>query len=183
MAKGNHVFNHFEKTIRNAFEAFLTEGGVQVEDRAVDVNSAIAMPGSADAEAIRARYPRAWAKFKEIVSAPQHKEMEGMQDDSPVAANDPNSQSYGIAAAQFISGVRALASAQPGMPPGAAWQAMVKSGFDAAAADRYVNAAPRAGQAKRKADIERIRTFIKGRLNSDVSVWIQFMKLDHAGEK
>lgn len=184
MAKGNHVFNHYNKTIENAFAAFIDAARIHTAQGAkINLATAKAASGSADAVALAGKLPKAWPKFKEIVTAPAFARWDTMQDDEPVLPNDPNSAAYGKVGKSFIDEVVKIASqgTRPGARPGAHWQEMINIGFDQAAATGFIGQGNKAGE--RRALVESTQTWVRGPLNGLVSTWIQYMKLDMDGKK
>lgn len=176
MAKGNHVFNHFNKTVGNAFTTFLVAAGVQV-----NLATALASSNSVDATTLLTRYPKAWPKFKEIANSAHFAHWDEMQDDQDVAADDANSLAYGKAAASFVAEVKKLAGGQSGSA-GNYWGEMLNVGYDGDAAERYINLSAQKREERRKL-VTQSGVWVKGPLNSMVCTWLQYLKLDVAGKK
>jgi hypothetical protein len=185
MPKGNHVFNHYDKTVDNAFAGLLEATGLTVPaGTRVYLVAAKSTPSSADAIVIAARLPKAWPKFLEIVGARPFKEdWDKMQDDEPVGPDDANSQAYGRAVASFIAEVRKIADAtkRGTARPGKFWEDMIQCGYDPTAATNYIGSGPK--KAEREALVDATKQWIKTTLNGLVTTWIQYMKLDMDGKK
>lgn len=185
MAKGNHVFNHYDKTIDNAFAGLLEAIGLTVPaGTPVHLTMAKSTPSSADALAIAARLPKAWPKFLEIVGArPFKDDWDKMQDDEPVSPDDVNSQAYGRAVSSFVAEIRKIAdpTTRGTARPGKFWSDMTECGYDAAAAANYIGSGPKKGQ--REALVATTKLWIATTLNGLVTTWIQYLKLDMAGKK
>lgn len=187
MPKNNHVYNHFNKTIENAFAAFIVGAGITTAQGAqVNLTLAKGAPGSEDAKALATRLPKAWMKFKEIATAPEFAHWDTMQDTKEVAANDPNSTAYGRVAAQFVAEIRKIASlgTRHSAAPGRYWQEMVNVGYDEDAASDYIeNGGPANKRIARKELVDASGTFVRGKLHGLINTWIQYLKLDMDGKK
>ncbi len=185
MPKGNHVFNHFNKTIENAFKGLIDAAGIRTEmGVAINLKAAKVAPLSQDAAALSSRLPKAWLKFKEIASSAPFMQWDEMQDSEEVAEDDANSVAYGRAAAAFTAEIVKIAfpATRAGARPGAHWMIMLKTGYDGAAAARFIAAGGKDRQ-RREAQVEGTRLWVKGSLNALVSTWIHYLKLDMDGKK
>ncbi len=176
MPKNNHVFNHFDKTIWNAFDAFLEQA-----DLRLSIQIALQSATSKEAGILAARFPKAWPKFKEIVQAPEFKSWNDLQDDKQVVRDDPNSQEYGRVAKCFIAEVKKIANGQRGNA-GRYWAEMMNVGFDGEAAQGFINHNPHM-KTQRERLVNEISCFVNGSLNSMVLTWVQYLRLDIAGKK
>lgn len=187
MPKNNHVYNHFNKTIENAFAAFIDDAGITTAQGAkVNLLTAKGASGSDDAKALAAKLPKAWPKFKEIVTAQEFGHWDTMQDTKQVAPDDPNSAAYGRVAALFVAEIRKIAklATRSSATPGRHWQELVNVGYDADAATDYINnGGPGNKRNAREELVASSGKFVSGRLNSMISTWIQYLKLDMDGKK
>ena len=184
MPKGNHVFNHYNKTLENAFAGFIIKAGITTAGGAV-VNfvTAKGAPGSADGIALASKLPKAWAKLKEIIGAPEFTHWDTMQDDEQVEANDPNSTAYGKVAKKFVDEFAKIAvqNTRSTARPGAFWQEMVNVGFDQTAATNFIGKGN--GSEKRKKLVDDTKLWVRGPLFNNVAHLIQYAKLDMDGKK
>ncbi len=187
MPKNNHVYNHFNKTIENAFAAFIDDAGITtVQGAKVNLATAKAATGSNDAKALAARLPKAWPKFLEIATAPEFTHWDTMQDTQQVVSNDQNSTTYGRVAASFVAEVKKIAkqTSMHASVPGRYWQEMVNVGFDQSAATDFIDNGGSSNKKNERAQlVASSGTFVRGKLNGLVSTWIQYLKLDIAGKK
>ena len=185
MPKGNHVFNHFNKTFENAFSAFIIKAGITKDNNgAIDLTTAKVASGSQDAKALAAKLPKAWPKFKEIVGAAPFQLWDEMQDNEEVGESDDNSVQYGNAAKGFVAEIAKIADkgTRAGASPGRYWTQMVNVGYDDAAATRWINIERNKKQARQQ-HVTATQQWIKGPLNALVATWIQYLKLDMDGKK
>lgn len=178
MAKGNHIFNHFKKTISNAFEEFVAQPPFTPKGhppRGIEANR----------QELKLAIPRALLRYDEIVNAQGFVNWDELQDDQKVDKDDDNSQKYGTASQNFIRAIAQLADhkTRPGANPGYYWKQMMETGYDEAAAQRWFAAVKNAERQKREQRVRDTTIWIKGPLNNLVGTWIQYLRLDLSGKK
>ncbi|MEX3809665.1 hypothetical protein AB3X96_05230 [Paraburkholderia sp. BR13439] len=185
MAKGNHVFNRFDKVIHGAFKKILALYG---NDRDLDaVNGSGA--NVADAEAVlRSKYKYSYHFFRQIRDHEKIALIGATQDDRPVIANDGNSQDFGRASAAFEAAVMKWAMAVAADDPMENWRQLVNAGSDVAAQESYVKqgssleGSPASENARRARCVE-LSEFIKGELTGLVRKWLLAIRQDLQEEK
>jgi hypothetical protein len=188
MGKGNHVFNHFQKSVDNAFARMIENAGWDAPPGStvkLSLARAKTLPTSEDAQFLATRLPKAWPKFREIIGSMPFARWDEMQDDNPVASNDPNSRSYGDVANSFAGEIAKLGRLDTlaGANPGFYWTKMIAAGYDDGAARNWIGAARPAEQNSRKARIAETQRWISGPLNGLVNTWIQYLRLDMEGKR
>jgi hypothetical protein len=191
MPKGNHVFNHFAKTIDTALKDLIEAAKIETATGGtIVIATAKASATSPEAIALKAKLPKAWPKFLEIVNAPQFEEWDEMQDVWDVDPENPNSKAYGPAAHSFCDEIKKIADqkTRKSAAPGKHWAKMVEKGYDETAALHYIckmdkgDNTKKAENAARKKQVEATKKWVSGALTGLVNTWISYLKLDMDGK-
>ena len=175
MAKGNHVFNNFDKVIQNIFRVILADQNLGREFDAIngsggDINSARTL--------LQSKFPVSLRYYNEIKDHPEIKRIHETQDDKPVASNDPNSKNFGTATTKFSNAVVAWALNGTSDSPIDAWRELTTAGFDPEAQRNYVSEAPKSQRQDRQKRCEQLAQFVKGELGRLVGCWLFALRAD-----
>jgi hypothetical protein len=180
MAKGNHVFNRFDKVILGAYKKILALDGNERDLDAVNGSGA----DVAVAEAVlRSKFKSSYRFFRQIRDHEKIALIGATQDDRPVIANDGNSQVFGRASAAFEAAVMKWATTDAANDPMESWRQLVNAGSDVAAQESYINqgssseGTPGSESARRGRCVE-LSEFIKGELTGLVRNWLLAIRLD-----
>ncbi|MBP0590313.1 hypothetical protein J8I87_11440 [Paraburkholderia sp. LEh10] len=180
MAKGNHVFNSFDKVIHAIYRAILELDG---RGRALD---AVSGSGASVTEAetvLNSRFKTSYGFFKQIQRHEKIAEIHTTQDDRPVIANDGNSKDFGNASANFAAAVMKWATTDAADDPMESWRQLVNAGSDLAAQESYVKqgssspGTPGSETLRRKRCVD-LSEFVKGELTKLVRNWLLAIRLD-----
>jgi hypothetical protein len=180
MAKGNHVFNSFDKVIHNTYRDIL-----QVVDMGRDLDAIRGSGGNiaTATESLQSKFKDSFRFYNEIVGHPKIAELHNTQDDEAVVANDPNSTGFGLASEAFSAAVMKWAMDQDGGNPMDYWRRLVNAGADKTAQDNYIKkgssalGTPSSETARRSHCVE-LEKFVKGELGALVRKWLLAIRLD-----
>jgi len=196
VAKGNHVFNSFDKSIISGFEAFLLGANV-----VVTLSDAVNSSSSEGAKKLVSLYPSAWPKYKEIIKSAAFTQLHKMQDSNTVPESDPNSQAFGKDSKEFVAQMGNMGKGSSNNP-GAAWKKMLASGYDGQAAYYYIKDTLNPGdetpkqtlsyddiqvpvttaepnsKEKRLKLVNSMSAWLKGGLTHNVDTWISYLRWD-----
>jgi hypothetical protein len=180
MPKGNHVYNNLDGTIFNSYKVITEKFG---QNREFD---ALAGSGGAVDEALQlfnAKYPTAYTAFRAIMDHPSCALMHTVQDDEPVAPNDPNSIAFGKAANKFSLAVMDWVYGSSETGPTEEWRQLVNIGVDKEAQANYIEkGSSQEGTPKQKEQrasrCNDLECFIKGELTKLVLVWLFNLRRD-----
>ncbi|MBP0594792.1 hypothetical protein J8I87_35050 [Paraburkholderia sp. LEh10] len=129
MAKGNHVFNAFDKVISNIYREIVVLDDPQRGRELDAVGGSGGDITKADAN-LKVRFEYLYTFFKEIRDHVNIGLMHDTQDDHPLVANDANSTKFGEEAVKFGAAVMAWATGTGATDPMDAWRQLVNKGSD-----------------------------------------------------
>jgi hypothetical protein len=180
MAKGNHVFNSFDKVIHGIYRAIL-----ELDGRGRDLD-AVSGSGAnvADADsALKSKFKNSYHFFQQVRDHERIAEIHTTQDDRAVIANDGNSQDFGRASTGFATAVMKWATTDAAEDPMDSWRQLVNAGSDVAAQESYVKhgssaeGTPGSENLRRKRCVE-LSEFVKGELTALVRKWLLAIRQD-----
>lgn len=180
MAKGNHVFNSFDKVIHRTYRKILELDG---NGRALDTVSGSRGNLVKAEEALTSKFPNSYNFYKQIRDHKSMLQIHATQDDRPVVANDGNSLEFGRASSDFEAAVMKWATTDASDDPMESWRQLVNAGSDVAAQESYVKEgsssaeAPK-GESARRALCVALSEFVKGELTKLVRCWLLAIRLD-----
>jgi hypothetical protein len=182
MAKGNHVFNAFDKVIAKIY------GDVVLLDDPKRGREFDALGGSggdvveADTS-FNTRFESSYKYFKEIRDHVSIGLIHKTQDDRPVVANDANSKDFGEEAIKFGAAVMKWATGASNDDPMDVWRQLINMGSDPLAQTTYIKqgsseaGTPGTEDARRARCVE-LDKFIKGELTKLVRNWLLAIRWD-----
>jgi len=183
MAKGNHVFNSFDKVIHGTYRAILELDGRERALDAVSGSGANVVEGEA---ALNARFRFSYGFFKQIRDHEKIARIHATQDDRPVIAGDDNSKDFGKASKEFAAAVMKWATHDAAEDPMNSWRQLVNAGSDIAAQEAYIKEGSSSPGTPKSEDLRRERCvdlskFVKGELTKLVRNWLLAIRLDLQG--
>ncbi|WP_186138244.1 hypothetical protein [Burkholderia gladioli] len=189
MAKGNHVFNAFDKVIASVYYSVV---GYDEAARKEDMNLIGGAGGDTDAarqkaseaEAMmRKRFVTSYPIYREILDRDEMKWLHATQDDHPVIPNDANSRSFGEESTRFGAEVVDWATGVSNADVMVRWRQLVNLGVDQQAQENYVKegssqpGTPNSEDARR-ARCGKINEFVKGDLTGKVRHLLLAIRFD-----
>jgi hypothetical protein len=180
MAKGNHVFNSFDKVIHRAYRAIL-----ELNSNGSALDTVSGSKGNLDEakEVFSSKFPSSYGFFRQIKDHKNMALIHETQDDRAVVANDGNSLEFGRASSDFEDAVMKWATTDAPNDPMESWRQLVNAGSDVAAQESYIKQGSGLAQAPKSESDRRalcvaLSEFVKGDLTKLVRHWLLAIRLD-----
>lgn len=182
MAKGNHVFNAFDKVIHKIYREI---AALDDPERGRDLDAIGGSGGDitkADAS-LKTRFEYSYKYFKDIRDHVNIHLIHDTQDDRTVVANDANSKEFGDEAGKFGIAVMEWATGANANDPLDSWRQLVNKGSDPLALKTYVTQGSSAAdtpnsESGRRARCVALDMFVRGQLTVLVRNWLLGLRVD-----